>query len=122
MNNFTIDFFELLFLAEVCIPPKPIARSMFWSSLIDVHYHKMTHLQRSQMYKELLPQLNLENDDCRLFKARFDPNNQYKVYIKGSGKSYPCFLYKGEYYIQTNTYVENSKIRALEQLIEKDKW
>ena len=30
MSTFEIDFFELAILAEACIPPRPIARAMFW--------------------------------------------------------------------------------------------
>lgn len=29
MAKITIDFFELAFLAESCIPPRPIARASF---------------------------------------------------------------------------------------------
>jgi hypothetical protein len=38
MSNFTIDFFELAVLAEACMPPNPIARTMFWQHLTDVYW------------------------------------------------------------------------------------
>ena len=41
-NKFNIDFFELCFLAEACIPPRPIARAMFWDTLINEHYYNLT--------------------------------------------------------------------------------
>ena len=44
MNNntgFTIDFFELMFLAESVIPERPIARSMCFDDFSEKHYHKM---------------------------------------------------------------------------------
>jgi len=39
---FKIDFFELAFLAEACIPERPIARAMFWHSLTDKYWEQMT--------------------------------------------------------------------------------
>ena len=42
MSEFKIDFFELAFLAEACIPPVPIARAMFFADLSDKYYHQMT--------------------------------------------------------------------------------
>jgi len=41
-RRFKIDFLELYFLAEACIPPRPIARAMFWDDLCDKYYHEMT--------------------------------------------------------------------------------
>ena len=35
MSTFQIDFFELAFLAEACIPPVPIARASFFADLSD---------------------------------------------------------------------------------------
>jgi len=34
MNKFEIEFDELCFLTEACIPPVPIARAMFWEDMI----------------------------------------------------------------------------------------
>jgi hypothetical protein len=50
MSTFNIDFFEFSFLVEACIPPRPIARSSFWDSVIDKHFHKMTEEERSDLY------------------------------------------------------------------------
>jgi hypothetical protein len=50
MSNFTIDFFELAFLVEACIPPRPIARSMFFDDVSDIHYHKMTKEERQRLF------------------------------------------------------------------------
>lgn len=59
MSKFEIDFFELLFLAEVCKPPRPIARAMFWQDLCDKHYHTMSENERLKMYDFLNKDLNL---------------------------------------------------------------
>ena len=42
MSDFTIDFFELAFFAEACIPPSPIARAMFWQNLTKRYWSQMT--------------------------------------------------------------------------------
>lgn len=49
-NKFSIDFFELMFLAESVIPERPIARSMCFDSFSEVHYHKMSESQRKQFF------------------------------------------------------------------------
>lgn len=50
MSKFKIDFFELLFLAEACIPPSPIARATFWQNLTNVYYEQMTDNERSRLF------------------------------------------------------------------------
>ena len=45
-DGFIIDFFELMFLAESVIPPRPIARSMCFDDFSERHYHKMNDNQR----------------------------------------------------------------------------
>jgi len=44
MESFQIDFFELAFLAEACIPPRPIARMMFWQHLTDYYITRTTSI------------------------------------------------------------------------------
>ena len=80
-NNFSIDFFELMFLAESVIPPRPIARSMCFDSFSEVHYHKMSESQRKQFFEHVqnCHGFTLENEQCRHFFARFNPKNQYLV-------------------------------------------
>lgn len=43
MEGIDIDFFEYSFLVEACIPPRPIARTMFWLAAAK-KYHK--HLSK----------------------------------------------------------------------------
>ena len=84
MSTFNIDFYELAFLAEACIPPRPIARAMFWQDLTKKHWANMTEGERAHLfdwlnkndwYKESLQ----KETDTKIFHARFDPDNQYIV-------------------------------------------
>ena len=58
--EFTIDFFELAFLAEVCIPPVPIARHKFWIDLIDKHYQNMEDKDRTHLFEWITENRNFD--------------------------------------------------------------
>lgn len=110
-RKFTIDFTELAFLAEACIPPRPIARSMFWHNLIDVYYEEMTPeeserlwewLNKNPLYKEGLENKNV---DCLLFEARYNPDNQYLITTEHpiqKREVHTAFLYNGRYHTSSN--------------------
>lgn len=114
MAKFSIDFFELMFLAEVCIPPRPIARAMFWENLINSYYHLMTKEERNHAFTWITTQddFKKENKDCRLFFARFNPENQYLVETEYEGKkdTVECFLFDDKYHTSTSTYVDKACI------------
>jgi hypothetical protein len=103
-RKFKIDFFELAFLVEACIPPVPIARGMFWDDVINQYYHEMTSDERVRLYdwihKSWVYSKGLKEgiEDIKVFEARFDPTNQYKVYTKN--QVFDTFLYKGYYYTE----------------------
>ena len=93
MSNFTIDFFELSFLAEACIPPVPIARYTFWIDMIDKHYHKMTLNERLRIFEWMnrniyfQEQYQKKQEDVVLFYDRYNPENQYLIHFDlGRGK------------------------------------
>ena len=122
MSTFTIDFFELAFLVEACIPPRPIARAMFWQSLTDKYWEQMTEgerahlfewLQKSWVYEESLK----EQEDTQVFHARFDPDNQYtiKVIYDGEESEYRAFKLNDNYYIGRNRWVANEYIISVEK-------
>ena len=85
---FQIDFFELLFLAEACIPPQPIARMVFWDKLLTTHYERLTPAERQQMFTYITENGRFSNsdDDCQWFYARYNPNNQYVVRTEHEGR------------------------------------
>ena len=124
MSTFKIDFFELAFLAEACIPPRPIARAMFWQSLTDKYWEQMTEgerahmfewLQKSWVYEESLK----EEEDTQVFHARFNPDNQYsiKVNYNGEESEYRAFKLNDNYYIGRNRWVADEYIVSVKKLI-----
>ena len=122
MSTFIIDFFELAFLAEACIPPRPIARAMFWQSLTDKYWHQMTEgerahlfewLQKSWVYEESLK----EEEDTQVFHARFDPDNQYiiKTNYEDKAEEHRAFKLNDNYYIGRNRWVADEYIVSVEK-------
>lgn len=116
---FKIDFFELMFLAEVCIPPRPIARAMFWGNLCDVHYYAMSEEEKIRAFEWLQPKLDLENEDCRLFFARFNPKNQYLVscFHNGKAEEIQCFRFNEKYHTSKNQSVNEQYIKSVVSMI-----
>jgi hypothetical protein len=123
MSNFTIDFFELAFLAEACIPPNPIARTMFWQRLTNVYWEQMSEeerehlfewLNRNDKYKQSLE----KEEETQIFHARFDPDNQYMVYTTMDGKDdvNRAFKYKDLYYVRSNSWITPEFITKVEKI------
>ena len=122
MSTFQIDFFELAFLAEACIPPRPIARAMFWQSLTDKYWEQMTEgerihmfewLQKSWVYEESLE----KEEDTQVFHARFNPDNQYMVTTMKIGVTevHRAFKMGDYYYIGRNTLILDDYIMSIEK-------
>ena len=123
MSNFTIDFFELAFLAEACIPPNPIARTMFWQHLTDEYWEQMSDEERDRLFEWLnrndYYKQSLENEEeTQIFHARFDPNNQYMVYTTMDGKDdvNRAFKYKDLYYVKRNSWITPEFITKVEKI------
>jgi hypothetical protein len=123
MSEFKIDFFELAFLAEACIPPKPIARTMFWQHLTDIYWEQMTEDQRAHLFEWLNKNENYKrsletNEDTKVFHARFDPDNQYMVHttMNGMDNSIHTFKFKELYYVKRNTWISPEFITKIEKL------
>lgn len=120
-KKFKIDFFELSFLASACIPLKPIARTMFWLDLINIHYHELTESERARMYewmnREPAMETGIEDkvEDCLLFNARFNPENQYVVTTKYKGEvsEHECFLWKEGYYTTKTQFIAEEYITII---------
>ena len=116
-NNFSIDFLELMFLAESVIPPRPIARSMCFDSFSEVHYHKMSESQRKQFFEHVQKShgFTLENGQCRHFFARFNPKNQYLVscFYNGKADDIVCYMFDEEYRVERNRFVNRDYIKSV---------
>jgi hypothetical protein len=127
MSTFEIDFYELAFLAEACIPPRPIARTMFWQSLTDKYWYQMTEgerihlfewMQKSWVYEESLE----KEEDTQVFHARFNPDNQYMVKTGYKDKEDPhqrAFKMGDRYYIGRNTWIVEDYILSVEKFTPK---
>ena len=122
-DKFKIDLFELAFLAEACIPPRPIARAMFWQHLTTKYWHQMTDyererlfdwIQRNEWYKKSLE----EQEDTQVFHARFNPDNQYVVTTNFNDKieEHRVFLMRGTYYVSPTTSIQEKYITKTEKL------
>ena len=122
MSEFKIDFFELAFLAEACIPPRPIARAMFWQHLTSKYWHQMTEdererlfdwMNKSEWYKKSLE----EQEDTQIFHARFDPDNQYLVFTnyKDQPLEHRTFKMGERYYIGPTTSIQEKHITKIEK-------
>lgn len=112
-KRFNIDFFEFAFLVEACIPPKPIARTVFWDKVIDYYYDLMTDEERKHLYswicKNWVYQTGIEkkNEDCLVFDARYNPEKQYFVMTKKDGRleTHKAFKFNGQFHTQKNTTI-----------------
>lgn len=121
MSTFNIDFFELSFLAEACIPPRPIARAMFWQDLTRKYWNQMTEGERAHLFEWLnkhpyYPESLEKEDDTKVFHARFNPDNQYMVKtehkegrkkIKGEHRA---FKLGDRYWVGLNTFIPEENI------------
>ena len=123
MSNFTIDFFELAFLAEACIPPNPIARTMFWQRLTNVYWEQMSEEEREHLFEWLNRNDNYKRslekeEETQIFHARFDPDNQYMVYTTMDGKDdvNRAFKYKDLYFVKRNSWITPEFITKVEKI------
>ena len=116
-DGFIIDFFELMFLAESVIPERPIARSMCFDDFSERHYHKMNDNQRLQFFEHVQKchGFTLENEQCRHFFARFNPNNQYLVscFYNGKAEAIQCYMFDEEYRTSKNKFVNRDYIKSV---------
>ena len=124
-QTFCVDFVEFAFLVEACIPPNPIARSMFWTRVIDEYYNQMTDEERKRLYEWIgmnsgyQHQKEKGNEDCLLFDARFNPDNQYQVFTDYEGKreTYHCFKLNDKYHTSSATSILDEYITKVEKIV-----
>lgn len=123
MSTHTIDFFELAFLAEACIPPRPIARMHFWQNLTDVYWNNMTEGERAHIFDWLnknpwYPESLEKEDETKIFHARFDPDNQYMVKTLYEGKEEEHRAFR----LNDRFYIGRTKSIADEYIVEANKF
>ena len=116
---FEIDFFELCFLAETCIPPVPIARGMFFQHLTEKYHKQMSNEQRKHLFTWLQKsdRYDITNEDVNIFHCRFDPDNQYMVTTNYNNINnlVETFLMDGRYHVSSNSWVSEEFINSVEK-------
>jgi hypothetical protein len=117
MSKFNIDFFELSFLAEACIPPRPIARTSFWQDLTRKYWAQMTEGERAHLFDWLnrnawYPESLEKEEDTKVFHARFNPDNQYivKTKFKEKEEEHRAFKHNDRYYTNHDTFIAEEYI------------
>lgn len=120
-----IDFFEFSFLVEACIPPRPIARTMFWQDVINKYYHRLSQNERDRLFDWINRcdsfNYNLDsNEDCQLFNARFNKNNQFLIhtFFDGEEKIIEAFKFRNKYRTSITTSINEEYITKIEKLNE----
>lgn len=125
--KFSIDFFELSFLAEACIPPVPIARSMFWEKMINHFYGILKKSERKSIFEWMsrndryLRSLETE-EDVKLFHSRYNPDNQYLITAKYDENELQveAFLHNDRYYTSKNVSIAEEYITKIEKINETE--
>ena len=114
---FTISFFELAFLAEVCIPPVPIARHSFFMNLIDRYYNQLQDEERTHLFEWITKKntFNRSDETCELFYCRYNPDNQYTITLK-SGAVISCFKKEESYWVSSNQKMNEDFIVAIDKI------
>ena len=117
-NKFVIDFFELAFLTEACLPQSTIARHCFFMNVIDRYYHQMSWEQRKHFFQWIGKKLNMEYEESQIFCARFNPDNQFNVttFYEGKKLNIEAFLLKDRYCFSSNKSVNDDYIESVEKL------
>lgn len=123
-DRFNIGFFEFSFLVEACIPPRPIARAMFWDDVINKHYNVLTENERARLYEwvnknhSMKDGIEKENEDCLFFNARYNPNNQYKIHTNYNNEDeiHDAFKWEERYYVGKYNSIEDKYITKIEKL------
>lgn len=126
-SHFKIDFFELIFLAEACIPPSPIARMSFWYKLTDTYYDQMSKGQRKKAFewmsetldrRELWQTNKWDVEAVEVFLNRYNPDNQYLVTTLYEGKTeqHEAFLHKGKYHMNRSRSIAKEYIQNVTKI------
>lgn len=118
-GKFVIDFFELAFLTESCLPASTIARHCFFMNTIDRYYFQMTWEQRKHFFEWISPKLNMEHEESRIFHARYNPENQYLVKTSHEGKeeAVEAFLFENKYMITSARRINQDYILSFTKMV-----
>ena len=97
---------------------------MFWKELINVYYDQLSNEERVRLYEWLNRNesykrgLKEGHEDILCFEARYNPDNQYKVWYKIEKESgfVDTFLYNDKFHTGSNIWIAPEYIEKTEKL------
>ncbi len=123
MDKLLIDFFEFQVLVEAAWYSGTILRHSIMQKAINVWYKHLSENERERTYDFFL---RTKEDEIKLeiqkrFMARYNPNNQYKVFAiyNGEEQIIETYLFNDKYWISETTQVAQEyiiKVEKIEQL------
>lgn len=110
--TFEVDFFQLEKLIEASWSGATILQFCVLQDLIDVHFFKMNDKQRKAIHSFFSTKMSFErqlyNEDTTEIRekiiARFDPMSNFE--LKVGDEKISVFLYKGRYWKNSNTHID----------------
>jgi len=70
------------------------------------------------MFEFLKDKINLENEDCRYFFARFNPLNQYEVdsFFQGKADTHLAFMWNEKYQMTKTQSINEQYIKEVRKI------
>lgn len=123
--NVGLDIFEMYYLLESCLRGSHL-RSRTILRFVDEWYELFTKEQRDKLYYDTL-RLVYNNyfspfASCcgadKIFMARFNPDNQYKITLSNGRetKIVNTFKTNNKYYVKSNRYCAEEYIKKIEKI------
>ena len=120
---FSVNFFELSKLTEICWSGLTVADVTFLNSMIDIHFHLMDFSQRKLIYKQFSEKLKSDKDYYpkesegvrEMLVSRYNPMNYL---IVNELFDTPMFYFKQKYWIDHSTTYDTDKIITCEYITE----
>lgn len=123
--NVGLDIFEMYYLLESCLRGSHL-RSRTILRFVDEWYELLTKEQRDKLYYDTL-RLVYDNNfvpcsSCcgsdKIFMARFNPDNQYKITLSNGRetKTVNAFKLNNKYYVKSNRFCAEEYIKKIEKI------
>ena len=130
-----LDFFEMRYLLESCFRGSYL-RTDTIRRFVDEFYEQFTPEERTHLHDWIVrdiydgkfePRSQLGGAD-RVFMARYDPDNQYRVSVRepvspDNGQNVAAviwereaFLLDGKYYVNSKTYINKGSITSITKI------